>query len=128
MANKANESKMKENVSQHKSLSPFIESEVHVLRMDWLRTMMQSGCPISKSDDFRDFLQVHGKINLTHHSHLLRTYLKAVIKEENDNIRHAIKDKLIGVFFDETTIVWVNMCVIICFVDDKGILQHRCNR
>lgn len=34
MANKANKSKMTENVSKHKSLSPFIESEVHVLRMD----------------------------------------------------------------------------------------------
>jgi hypothetical protein len=34
MANKANKTKMTENVSKHKSLSPFIESEVHVLRMD----------------------------------------------------------------------------------------------
>lgn len=81
------------------------------------------GIPITKlvpGGALYDLLEHWTLRELTERSNLQRSYLPMVVSAEKELLLEEIANKPICVVFDETTIIWVNFCVIVVYVDDNG--------
>ena len=126
--NKLRQESMRTSIIKSNKMTRNIDENTHLFRAEFLRVLLECGIPYSKAAVYgplNTFIENWTKMSVTDSSHLVRDYLHLIEKEQMEILLAEIKDREIRVGFDETTIVYSNMCFVVGFINASGKMIQR---